>query len=112
MSDDKPIKRYNSRKGRLNRNSTTVRLALYNMDFDAVKEWVLAYRQLEDPDKKMARLETLMKFMFPQIKETDQASQEVIEMEQELSEIPHLNPSNMPTEYLLESVDSGQKNSK
>ncbi len=105
-----------SRKGKPNRNSMTVKLALKNMNFDAVQEWVLAFRELDDPNQKLERLEKLMKFVFPTIKETDTQSQEVIEMELEQAQNSTLEllkePEEMDTDILLKALDDGSTKDK
>lgn len=99
MTDKTPRTGYKrSRRGSLNRSSVTVRLALFNQDFDGIVEWVKSFKQLEillqntpDSEKlpiirtKFEKLEKLFEHVYPKIKETELISEDLIEMEQEVS---------------------------
>lgn len=117
----------NSRKGSLNRSSTTVRLAFHRMKYDAVVEWVKAIKQLEEQldsvpndlierqslrfsiiKEKLTRLEKAMEFIYPKIQGTDLVLTDLIEMEEELKVIN--GPEALPvydrsTEDLLKELD-------
>ncbi len=85
---------YGRRRGKMNKSSMTVRLALSSMKFDAIEEWVKAYRELEhlSTDDIATRLEIskvklqammkLFEHMFPKIKEIDKETADMVEMEQ------------------------------
>lgn len=101
-----------SRKNKLNRSSMTVKLAFNHMKFDAVVEWVEAYRklseiqtdipaeQIEIIKTRLKALEKVFEHMFPKIKEVDQATQEVMEME-----ALEANPSEETTENLEKLIE-------
>ncbi len=122
MSDNKPVPVFRkSRRGRPNKSSMTVRLALHSMDFDGVTQWVKAYKQLEDllvhaedgPQKlavlktKFERLEKLFEFIHPKLKDTDILTQESIEMEQE--PIGAVTASEQDTQDLLDMLNEPKK---
>lgn len=100
-----------SRKGRLNRSTMTVKLAFNHMKFDAVTEWVKAYRELdlittdvpaeriELLKTKFKALEKVFEHMFPKIKEVEQATQEIMELEALES-----NPADQTTDSLIEEL--------
>ncbi len=111
MSESKaPIYRV-SRKGKPNRNSSTVRLSLASMKFDAVAEWVAAFRELEDPNQKLERLEKLMKFVFPTLKEIDTETSKILDMEALESQVEMVKIEDHSTDELLKALNDGPKES-
>lgn len=110
---------YTRRKGRQNKSSHTVRLALSSMKFDAVKEWIKAYQelntlsaedaytQLEIIKTKFKSLEKLFEHMYPKLKEIDQDTADQIDMEAIAFQDPLLlTPvEEQETAQLLESLN-------
>jgi len=101
MSESKPRLYGASRKGKPNRNSSTVRLSLASMKFDAVAEWVKAFKELEDPNQKLERLEKLMRFVFPTLKEVDTESYKIIELEAMDNQVEMTKIEDLDTDQLL-----------
>lgn len=103
-----------TRRGSLNRSSTTVRLGLNKMNFDGVVEWVKAFKQLDellkdsDNDKKLSilrekfvNLEKLFLHIYPKIKETDLLLNDLLEMEGAITAV-----QDRPTEELLGLIET------
>lgn len=112
MSESKPRLYGASRKGKPNRNSSTVRLSLASMKFDAVAEWVKAFKELEDPNQKLERLEKLMRFVFPTLKEVDTESYKIIELEAMDNQIDMIPAAEASTDQLLEALKDGSGEDK
>ncbi len=89
-------------RGAPNRNTTVVKLALNKMSFNAVEEYVHAFRDLKDPQEKLRALEFLFKFMYPQLKEVEMTPQEMLDLEKE--EYDLLQPANLSTDQLLDTL--------
>ena len=97
-------------KGSPNRNTTTVRLALNKMGFNAIEKYVMAYEELKDPTEKIEALKFLFKFVYPQFKEVDLSVQDLIDLENE--DYNAIKPANLPTEKLLSSIVEVKDESK
>lgn len=114
-----------SRKGKLNRSSVTVRLAFHDMKFDAIHEWVTAFRQLDKeienaaPDavelrfaiikEKLAKLEKAFDFLYPKITGADLNLTDLLELEAEQSELKRVNPADKSTEELLDELNGSKE---
>lgn len=114
--DKKVITWSRSRKGSLNKSSMTVKLALNTEKFESVSEWVKAFRQLEKlleeatPQEKLAiislkfeRLEKLFSHLYPKIKETEQETQILLEVQETATGTAI---EDQPTEVLIEAVSN------
>lgn len=105
-----------SRRGRLNRATTEVRLALFSKKFDAMDKWLEAFSQLEDLYKmaetddvrflllkeRMSALEKLFTFLYPKVKETEVDEMPILEGETVKTE---LIPEKETTENLIKMVE-------
>lgn len=114
------VPRYRGRKGIQNRKTATVRLALHSMKYDAIVEWVKAYRQLDEISTedantqleilktKFKSLEKLFEHMFPKVKELEQSTIEEIEMEALEAKEEVVTIEEQPTSALLESLNESE----
>lgn len=56
------------KKGTPNKNSSRIRDALDQLQFNVIAEFVKGYQSLE-PDKRLTEIKYLMKFLYPQLSE-------------------------------------------
>ena len=77
-------------------------LALDKNNFDTVKEYISAYKDLIDPRDRIVALQTLMKYQFPQIK--DMEYKEIISSEKEALE-DSIDPKDQETSQLLDALN-------
>jgi len=97
--------KYKPRGVPVKRSSLSVRLAFFNMGFDAAKEWVMAYRQLEDPEKTVKALEKAFEFLYPKMNAVSEDDvQKTIDMIEDGA--PDLIESSDDS-YLLEALRNG-----
>lgn len=113
----KPSTYRRSRKNGLSR-SMTVRLALHNMEFEGVVEWVKAFKELDKELKgaeelsdrlsiintKFSRLEKLFEHLYPKLSETNLDHEDLIELEAVVGEEPIKRVEEQSTDELLEAI--------
>lgn len=100
---EKPVKYKPNRLGTVNRKSLTVRLGLMKENFDAIEEWVRAYRELDDPTMKIQALNEVFKYIYPKLKETEISSQDILDMEAE--DVSLLKPADLDDDKLLKELE-------
>lgn len=102
--DEKKPARYSYRKRHSGRATVTVRTAFHSMGFDAVVEWIKAYRELENPESKIKALEKAFEYIFPKITAVDNETANVLDLEETAKETTAIEEQ--PTEKLLESLEN------
>lgn len=61
-------------KGSRGRNSFVLKAALDKMEFNLLEEYLTTVSMINDPDARATHLQSLFKYIYPKIKETDQES--------------------------------------
>lgn len=83
------------KKGTPNKNSLLIREAMDQCGFNAIQEFILAYQQLEGPERKLAELHFLLPFVYPRLSD--------IQLAPEAPRPP--NFANKPTGELLKVIN-------
>ena len=64
------------KKGTPNKNTRNFRVGLDNSGLNVVEQIAVLYNQMEDADKKLWLLKTLLPYVYPRFKETEEIQDE------------------------------------
>lgn len=81
-------------------------MALYSMGFDLLQEWVMAYKELENPSERLRALEKVMEYTFPKVGALSIDQHKELELE-ELDSVNTLSVES--TDKLLEALDEEEE---
>lgn len=92
-----------TRYGLARRRKVTVRTAFQSMGFDAIQEWVKAYRELDEPIERIRALEKAFEYIYPKLGAMTAEQQTDLELE-ELKDDSSETIESLPTEQLIEKL--------